>query len=184
MKIARAFQRFIKNSILVSKSPKEFYKAMKIGEFRAGLEHILWLYFVNRFIVFLILVVFPFLGLGGKRIEKNQELLVLIYSLLISIGISILLSFVFTFLIQLLLKIFKTKSSFKTTYQIYAFSQTPASFLEIFPIINILAFAYSFWLTFLGLEISYKLSKGKTIAVLLLPYLVISGLLIAAVNYL
>ena len=167
-------------------NPIEFYEKLpkKLG-YRAPTIFALKTQALVMGILILLIIIFGSLFMGllaalnktGEGFSFGGEVIVMgiLFMALIFI-VSILLTWAFLYIgsaiLHLFVTLFKGQGTFKETFKIVGYSIAPALFAFI-PIVNYFVGIYSMVLQGIGIHKQHKLSVGKSVAVVLLPTIII-----------
>ena len=86
-----------------------------------------------------------------------------------SVIVGFLVSLLFTSVLHFWLRLFSKVASWKNTYNLYVYSQTPVFLLSWLPLLNTLAWGYSVYLLVVGSQKIHKLDKKTALFVVVLP---------------
>lgn len=106
------------------------------------------------------------------EINSGKIILATMVSFILSLG----MSFVWGAALKVWLSLFKIASSFPRAYRVMVYSRTPNFLLSWFPVVNLAAALYSFYLLMVGLEEEYSIPRGKALVVVVSSAVILSVL--------
>ncbi|MBI4150112.1 YIP1 family protein [Candidatus Woesearchaeota archaeon] len=160
----------------VCKTPTAFFTANRQEK---GMKEAMQYMFVLGFLFSLLTVTMNALLAGKKAFATYQNLVLFVLGaqLVLAYLFLIILFFVEAGLVHLFARLFGGKATYKDTYRIIIYGDTPSLLFGWIPVLGILAFVYSIYIHIVGVRIFHRLSRGMaSLAVLLSVLIMLSAL--------
>lgn len=156
---------------LVFLSPKKFFnKAAKEKGWKTAFVFVMVVALAGHILtalysLFAYPMIAPFLSeilqVPVSQLSPSTILVGTVVSYLLTLG----MSFIWGGALKVWLMLFRVNASFSEGYRIMAYSHAPNYLLSWFPVVNILAAFYSFYLLVVGLMAGFGVSRSKAVVV-------------------